>query len=368
MLSIRNHEVKEALLQCLQKMVRTIDEDSVYPRDFIQGLGKAGFYSNDGLTSGEIAEKKLQLIEEVGSICNSTAFSIWCHVTSITYVRNGQSSYLQEKILPSLENGDLLGATGLSNPMKFYAGMESIRLKAKQTPGGYWISGTLPFVSNLGPDHWFGIIAELDATHRIMALINCNAEGLTLTERTDFMGINGSATYSCHFDDVFIPFEWILSGNADEFMKKIRAEFVLTQTGMALGLIKAAVNGMERLKNRQGEANQYLPKQPEEIKQQWETLREQAYRLAKHPSDDVMNEILRVRLNGSYLALEAANAAFLHYGGAGYVRRSDAARRLREAHFIAIVTPAVKQLEKLLKDGWGFKPNFRKVLDNYNRW
>jgi ABC-type polysaccharide/polyol phosphate transport system ATPase subunit len=55
-------------------------------------------------------------------------------------------------------------------------------------------------------------------------------------------------------------------------------------------------------------------------------------------------DVLRTRLDVSWLALEAAQAAMLQYGARGYLVGSEPARRLREAQFIAIVTPSVKHI------------------------
>jgi hypothetical protein len=40
----------------------------------------------------------------------------------------------------------------------------------------------------------------------------------------------------------------------------------------------------------------------------------------------------------------------LHQGAKGYVSTGAAQRRLREAYFVAIVTPAAKQLRKMLAE------------------
>ena len=37
-----------------------------------------------------------------------------------------------------------------------------------------------------------------------MGFVSCDAEGLQ-KEKVDYLGINGSATYACSFNDVFIP-------------------------------------------------------------------------------------------------------------------------------------------------------------------
>jgi acyl-coA dehydrogenase domain protein len=46
------------------------------------------------------------------------------------------------------------------------------------------------------------------------------------------------------------------------------------------------------------------------------------------------------------LALNATQSAALHAGAKGYLMRSPAQRRVREAMFVAIVTPAIKHLRK----------------------
>jgi alkylation response protein AidB-like acyl-CoA dehydrogenase len=63
-----------------------------------------------------------------------------------------------------------------------------------------------------------------------------------------------------------------------------------------------------------------------------------------------VKETLELRLAGGELSLKAANAAMLHLGAKGYLRNNAAQRRLREAYFIAIVTPATKHLRKELAE------------------
>jgi hypothetical protein len=44
--------------------------------------------------------------------------------------------------------------------------------------------------------------------------------------------------------------------------------------------------------------------------------------------------------------LRAANSALMHQGARGYLMQSEVQRRVREAQFVAIVTPAIKHLRK----------------------
>ncbi|MFV0298368.1 MAG: acyl-CoA dehydrogenase, partial [Hyphomicrobiaceae bacterium] len=73
--------------------------------------------------------------------------------------------------------------------------------------------------------------------------------------------------------------------------------------------------------------------------------------LAKTPydaSDAYYKRVLEARLAGGELAVETAHWAQLHCGARGYVTNGAAQRRLREAYFVAIVTPATKHLRKLI--------------------
>ncbi|WP_409565679.1 hypothetical protein [Methylobacterium sp. E-045] len=69
------------------------------------------------------------------------------------------------------------------------------------------------------------------------------------------------------------------------------------------------------------------------------------------PAAGAFRETLRLRLDISWLALEAAQAAMLQFGARGYLEGSEPFRRLREAQFVAIVTPSVKHITRELAGG-----------------
>jgi alkylation response protein AidB-like acyl-CoA dehydrogenase len=356
--------ITDFLTEQLAPLVRSIDCEGVYPNDFLQSLFASGAYTlkTDRTPRGNGNTEALDLIERVSEVCGSTGFSIWCHTAAIHYIRCGKSEYLREEILPQLVSGALMGGTGLSNPMKFYAGLESLHLKAEPVGEGYCVNGVLPFISNLGQDHWFGLIAATPAGRRVMAVVPCSADGISMDVRENFLGLNGTATYTCRFDNVQVQPEWVVADDADAFVRIIRPGFVLSQIGLSLGLTRAAIDCMKRQVNKQAGANSFLPVQPEDVERRWLALREQAYRLAEQGdsagagdggevAEAYWQEVLRTRLDSAYLALEAVQADFLHCGGAGYVLHSDPSRRMREAYFIAVLTPSIKHLEKLLQVG-----------------
>ncbi len=100
----------------------------------------------------------------------------------------------------------MLGGTGLSNPVKHFSGIEPVKLRGKRVAGGYTVKGVLPWVSNLGPDHHFGAVFELEDKpgHFVMAIVPCASEGLTLAQNTQFVALDGTRTFAVQMRDVFI--------------------------------------------------------------------------------------------------------------------------------------------------------------------
>lgn len=341
--------VRRLIEEKLKPSVRKVDEEAYYAKDYLISLGKAGLFQSNGIPEHHVLKGEVQVVEETAKVCMTTAFNLWCHLASLTYIRKCQNSYLKKAILPSLENGTFLGATGLSNPMKYYAGLESLHLKATRTDGGYVIHGNLPAVSNLDGDHWFGVVAATDDDQRIMAFVPCNAEGLTLKEKQEYLGVNGSATYACKFNQVFISDDWIISDNADDFVKVIRPIFVLYQIPLGLGVTDASIESIQKVRNKQEGCNRFLSLQPDEVEEELAAVREKTYQ--KAVVNDITTkweDLLSIRLDTVNLTIKAVHTNMLHLGGTAYLQKSDSSRRLREAYFFVNLTPTVKHLEKLL--------------------
>lgn len=340
--------LKQLIQDELKPLVKKIDAEAFYPKAFIKKLAAEGFFKSNGLKKTEYLLREALVIEEVAKVCMTTAFNIWCHLASITYIRNSDNVYLQAEVLPLLEDGRLLGGTGLSNPMKYYAEMETLHLKAERTQAGYLISGQLPAVSNLGPDHLFGIIAEVNEDERIMALVSCQSEGITMKVKQDYLGVNGSGTYSCAFEQVFIEERWILSHNADHFVEKIRPYFLLNQIPLGLGVTEASIQSIRQVCNKQGGCNQYLVTQPDELAEELQSRRSQLMNMiASSDVDAEVENIIELRRQIVYLTTKAAHACMLHQGGAGYFQYGAPSRRLRESYFLVNLTPTLKHLEKV---------------------
>ena len=103
-----------------------------------------------------------------------------------------------------------------------------------------------------------------------------------------------------------------------------------------------------------GHVNRYLPQQPvdfQELLSELESRDHGSWRAipsTRTTATGAASSTLRLQAGDASVA--AAHAAMLHCGARGYLMSHRAQRRLREAYFVAIVTPATKQLRKMLAD------------------
>jgi len=204
----------------------------------------------------------------------------------------------------------------------------------------------------------FGTIFEIEtgevsAGEKVMFLADCADPGVTLTPCKPFLAMDGTGTYAVQFRDAFIPDSQVLAAPAMPFVKNIRAGFILMQVGMALGLIRDCAAIMHSVRPSLEHVNRFLPQQSEDFAALLTELEAETMELAATPyetSNAYWRRVIELRLRAGEASVAAANAAMLHCGARGYLRSHRAQRRLREAYFVAIVTPATKQLRKMLAD------------------
>ncbi|WP_130538364.1 acyl-CoA dehydrogenase family protein [Thiomicrorhabdus indica] len=339
----------------------TIDIDhGTYTTEVLAELGKAGAYTEiaPSVSGGDLdLFKIIQNMAQVSEECMSTGFMMWAHVVCCWYIENSQNDWLKQNILPKMISGEAFGATSLSNPMKYFAGIEPLKLNAVETEDGYIINGTLPWVSNLAPDsseHFFGSVFHVaneqgETLRDVMAIIPCDLEGFSLKQQVEFVGMEGTGTYAMFFKDAFLPKKYLLADPVQPYLQKIKSGFVLLQTGMAAGVIQGMINDMHKSNLSLSAINQFLDNKPEELQ---EELDDALAMIAKQsseiytPGDDFFRGILEARLLGAEICKRAADSVMQHAGAKGYIVDAAAQRKWREAYFVILVTPSIKHLRK----------------------
>src|SRR5690606_4198386 len=346
--------VKDLVKADLAPITSAIDQEGRYPGEFLRKLGAAGGYaaavpaSDGGLGLGLGAQ--IDVITEVGRECGSTAFLVWCQTTCIRFLRQSANASTRDRFLPEVLRGELLAGTGMSNTVKHLAGIENIHLKARRDGDDYLVSGSLPWVSNVGEGHLVITAAALEDGAYVMFAVRCDSEGVSLHPCPEFSGLEGTQTLNIRFKDVRIAADGVLAHPEQfgDYLSGVKPGFVLGQVGMGFGIIKGSQRTIRESSVTTAHVNQYLDDQDEALEREAAALQAAAQRLSAQVDAGLAKiiDVLRLRLAASELTLRAAKSAVLHAGAKGYLMRHPAQRRLREAVFVAIVTPALKHLRK----------------------
>jgi alkylation response protein AidB-like acyl-CoA dehydrogenase len=329
----------------LAPLARRIDAEGIYPRQILADLGSAGAFT--GASRPETLVETVEAMEQVAALCLPTGFCTWCQAALVWYLARTENAAVRRH-LPALASGTRLGGTGLSNPMKSASGLEALALRGERVPGGYRVTGVLPWVSNLGEGHLFASVFALGDGRRVMTIFDCGAAGIRLVSGGRFIALEGTGTFSVRLRDVFVPDDDVLAADATDFLPRIRQGFVLLQMGMALGVALGAVRGMRDSGLGRAPIAAHVTPGMVEIETRLAALREETRRLAAGldaaPDLAAWRQTLRLRREASFLALDATRSATLLAGAAGFREGSDVARRAREATFVAIVSPSVKHI------------------------
>lgn len=345
----------------LAPQVSAIDLEGRYPEAFLRAIGQVGAFAGVvapefGGSGGGLTDT-IAKMAKIGESCLSTAFMHWCQTACARYIQLSGNTAAQAEFLPQLADGRQLGGTGLSNTFKSCCEIERFLLNAERVDGGYLINGTLPWVSNLGDDHIFVTGCPVNGDGRLVFfIVRCDQPGFRLVDAAHFTALEGTRTLACQFRNVRIDDARVLAHpeQAASYLARIQPGMILAQLGMGLGLVRDCIRLIENVGRTHEHVNCFETDQADALKADLAAAEHEVFRLAgrldgginaaEQPS--VLLDVLRIRLAGGELVLRAANAAMLHQGARGYLREAAAQRRLREAYFVAIVTPSLKHLRR----------------------
>jgi alkylation response protein AidB-like acyl-CoA dehydrogenase len=335
----------------LRAAVTRIDHAGYYPREIMAALGEAGALGVHLNRHGGRVGLAISAMQAASRVCGSTGFLMWSHDVCGIYLEQSENPALTGTVLNDHACAKTLGGTGLSNPMKALAGIEPMLLRACKVPGGYRVNGSLPWVSHIAPGQYCGAVAAVardDGTvsHEILFILHCDARA-ELRACPQFSGMEGTSTWGIRLVDYFVREAELVADPARPLIARIRGAFILLQTGWALGVAQGSIDSILEVEPVLGHVNQYLSNRPDELRAELDEVSWRIMTLANTPYDgsrDYLLDVLDARVQAAELSLRAAQSALLHQGARGYLMTSAPQRRIRESHFVAIVTPAIKHL------------------------
>ena len=292
----------------------------------------------------------VELAHSLARRCTATSFSLWGHRSAVEY-----HEATGVPLPAGADVGTVALASGMAPAFKEEAGLGEIPLELTDgADGSLSVTGVLPWCSNLRPGAW--IVAPVRGAGDRRAIIRFarDADGVTVKPLTGLTALDGTSSGVVLLDDVRIPAGDVLTEDLPAFRDRVRAPFLLIQTGMCLGLAGAALDAAESAAD---EASWHVL--AEEFRQAtagWATLRaelvrtvEQATAASAGDAERVPpRDLVSVRLESALLAGRATRLEQKVVGGRGYALGSDTSRRAREAAFLPVQSPTETHLRHLL--------------------
>jgi hypothetical protein len=193
------------------------EADGVFPRDIFRLLGRSGLLS---LTApeefgggGQPFETYLQVLEELAHAWLTVAVGVSVHSLACYPLIACGTQEQQERWLPDMLSGELLGAYCLSEPQ---AGSDVAAMTTRavlDTSGPdpvYVVDGTKAWTTHGGEADFYVLFARTspDRTKGISCfLADAATPGLSFGPPERKMGLTASPTTQVHWDGVRLPFE-----------------------------------------------------------------------------------------------------------------------------------------------------------------
>jgi acyl-CoA dehydrogenase len=250
----------------------------------------------------------------------------------------------KEKYIPKLASGQFLGAFALTEPE---AGSDAASLKLRAVKKGkiYVLNGSKIFITNGLAAHTYIVFARTSAEggkNGISAfIVEKGTKGFTFGKKEKKMGLNGSNTLECQFEDAEIPFENLLGKEGEGFkialsnLDKGRVGIAAQSLGIAEG---AYLYALQYAKTRKQFGKSIAHQQGIAFKLADMASSIEASKLLVYQAASLITagkpckkEASMAKLYASKTAMKTAIEAVQIFGGYGYTKDYPVERYFRDA-------------------------------------
>ncbi|KOV89744.1 acyl-CoA dehydrogenase family protein [Nocardia sp. NRRL S-836] len=242
--------VKEIARDELKPHAADAEENEKFPREAFRLLGRAGLlglpYPEEFGGGAQPYEVYLQALEEVASAWMTVAVGLSVHVMSCYGLATFGTREQQDRWLPEMLEGELLGGYALSETQ---AGSDPAAMSTRAVRSGseYVVNGTKAWITHAGAADFYTLMARTspDAGRGISCfLAPGEAPGLSAASAERKMGLTGSITAQLMFDDVRFGADRLIGHEGDGLKIALSAldSGRLGIAACAVGLAQAALD------------------------------------------------------------------------------------------------------------------------------
>ncbi len=357
--------VREFAHRELAPKASEIDKSGNFPSDALVKAAELGLMGipiseEDGGAGSDLVAFCLA-IEELAGACASTAYTILVHTALGAWpVHHCTDKALRDQLLPALASGELLGALALSEAE---AGSDAaaIQTLAQGGPDAWSLTGDKAFVSN-GSRAGLLVVAARTGEDKdaigLFAVRTADAEGLTVTEHVNQMGVRGADTV--HLTLRGCRAAGRLTGPEQGF-EQIKDLLTTARLGMAALAIGVAQAAFDRSVRHASERQQF-GKPIARFQAVSNMIAEMATDIAASRSlvlsaarlqdagQVARQETAMAKLFAAQAAMRVTHKAIQIHGGYGYIRDYVVERHYREAKLTEI-DMGTNEIQKLIIAG-----------------
>ena len=242
--------VREIARDALKPHAADAEENEKFPREAFRLLGRAGLlglpYAEDFGGGAQPYEVYLQALEEVASAWMTVAVGLSVHVMSCYGLATFGTREQQDRWLPDMLEGELLGGYALS---EVQAGSDPAAMSTRAVRKGseYVVNGTKAWITHAGAADFYTLMARTspDGGRGISCfLAPGETQGLTADTPERKMGLTGSITAQLQFDNVHFGTDRLIGAEGDGLKIALSAldSGRLGISACAVGLAQAALD------------------------------------------------------------------------------------------------------------------------------
>lgn len=317
-------------------------------RDALQGLcvlnlmalRRPDRYGGPGLSANQFREFQVECARRSGAL----AFLQTQHQSAVSMLSGAENENLAAEILPKTASGEVLIGIGFSQLRR---PGEPV-LKAERRPGGYRLSGSIPWVTGKGFFHQVLVGASCSDGRSVFGLVpfedSQEGEGeLSFGEPMQVAAMQTVQTVSCEVRDWWLADEKIAFHRPDGWIHRADRSNVAVQGHFAMGCARAGIDVLERAAERRDSllARQAVGIFLEEL--------EACRKATESVDEENVTEALGVRAWAIELAVRCAHAGVVATGGSAISLRHAAQRVFREALVYSVSAQTTAIMEATLK-------------------
>ena len=352
----------------LRPAVDAAERTGIFPREVFRLLGRSGLlglpYPERWGGGDQPYEVYLQVVEELARAWLAVGLGVSVHTLTCFPLATAGTPQQQERWLPAMLGGELLGAYCLSEPQ---SGSDAAALatRAVADRDGYRVDGVKAWISHAGQADFYTLFARTSgepAGQERARGISClhvpaSTGGVSAGPAERKMGMRASVTAQMIFDGARVPADHLIGEEGNGFAIALaaldagRLGIAACATGLAQAALDTAV-GYARERRQFGQPiigfeglSFLLADMATGVEAARALYREAARR--KDAGQPFSKQAAMAKLFATDTAMRVATDAVQVLGGYGYVEDFPAERYLREAKVLQIVE-GTNQIQRLV--------------------